>query len=512
MCGTRAGNIGTKLLGAQHAAPTVQLLLNIGRGPLLVVMTLSAVLSMLFLDAKSLDLDEAFSMAITGQDWETFFQTMTAQANMSLYYGLLRLWRILGEDEAIVRTLSVLPAVASVPVLYALGARLFDKRTGLISALLLSLNAYHVKYAQEARSYSLLVLLVTLSWFFFVGGIKGQSRRSWVGYIATSILAGYTHFFSLFVLAAQFVSLVFLRPRQVPIRALLLSFTLIGALLFPLGLFALRAGGLWAWIPRPSLGSIPGVYYVLAGGSGRLAHPSAIGVALMLAYFALAAIAVGEGAQALTRLKSPVDTWRYGLLLTWLILPVVLAFGVSMVKSIFGASYLIVCLPPLVILAAVGLSSIPRKYMFISTLALIVVLASHETYAYYSDFQKEDFRGATYRVLSLADSGDGILFHAPYGRDGFDYYRKKVKGAARLVVLPNWNELGASPRYGRVWLLQNSNYDIREIQAALSRQYTLEQEWSFPGLHLFKYHQLSFSWSNGSPLANRAAEGVRVRP
>jgi len=43
--------------------------------------------------------------------------------------------------------------------------------------------------------------------------------------------------------------------------------------------------------------------------------------------------------------------------------------------------------------------------------------------------------------------------------------------------------------------VQNSNYDIREIQAALSKQYILEKEWSLPGVHLFR--------SDGFPEAGR---------
>jgi hypothetical protein len=73
---------------------------------------------------------------------------------MALYYGLLRLWVRLGTDESTVRLLSVLPDLATVPVLYVLENR-FGTRVGLSSALLLAINGYNIQYAQEARSYSL---------------------------------------------------------------------------------------------------------------------------------------------------------------------------------------------------------------------------------------------------------------------------------------------------------------------------------------------------------------------
>lgn len=457
---------------------------------LVAIMVVSFVLRSLFLTAKSFDIDEAFSMAIARYDGATFLQSVTTrEANMVLYYALLRFWRALGENEAIIRMLSVLPAVATVPLLYSLGTRLFDQRVGIIGALLLSFNAYHIRYAQEARSYSLAVLLVTLSWFFFVRSIEQPSRKHWTGYILMSVLSVYCHFFSGLVLVSQWVSLAFLGRRETPMRGLLVSLALIGALVLPLGAFSLARAGLFTWIPHPRLSNIAGVYYVLAGGSGTLARASAIGIALMLAYFGLALTAALDGARTWARTGASFDTWRYGLLLTWLILPVVLAFGVSLVKPIFIAYYLIVCLPPLTLLTAVGLTSIRRRWAFVSTLAVVVVLATHQTYAYYKDFGlKEDYRDSTYRLLSLAAPGDVVLFDAPFGHDGFDYYQRMFPGAPRVTTLPAWD--GDSTRHHRVWLVENSGSDTREIQTTLSRQYPSVQEWSFPGIRLFLYKKL----------------------
>jgi hypothetical protein len=231
------------------------------------------------------------------------------------------------------------------------------------------------------------------------------------------------------------------------------------------------------------------VYYVLAGGSGRLAHPSLIGIALMLAYSALALTAVLVGARTWARTRASFDAWRYGLLLTWLFLPVVLAFGVSLVKPIFIAYYLIVCLPALVLLAAVGLASIRNRWVFVSALTVVVALASHQTYAYYKDFGlKEDYRDATYRLLSQATPGDVVLFYAPYGHDGFDYYQRMFPGTAEVTTLPTWD--GDSTRHRRVWLVENSGVDTHEIRTTLSRQYPSVQEWVFPGIKLFLYKKL----------------------
>src|SRR5207237_10048583 len=83
--------------------------------------------------------------------------------NMIHYYAILHLWMRLGDSEFVVRALSALMGIATIPTLYALGTRLFGRRTGLIASTLLALNAFHIQWSQEARAYSLTVLLVSLS-------------------------------------------------------------------------------------------------------------------------------------------------------------------------------------------------------------------------------------------------------------------------------------------------------------------------------------------------------------
>ncbi len=483
---------------------------------LLLIIAAAGVLRWLFLGTKSLDLDEAFSIALARQNWGSFFQSLlTREGHMALYYALLRVWRGLGESEAIVRTLSVLPAVASLPVLYALGTRLFGVRVALIATLLLCFNAFHVQYAQEARSYSLVMLLATTSSYFLVRSLEEPSRRHWwAGYIITSVLAVYSHLFGVLVLLSQWASVAFLRRREIPVRALVMSIVLIGAALVPLGAFVLaRTAAPVSWIaPKPRLSSIPGVFYLLAGNTGRLAHPDVVGIVLMAAYLGLCLRAVLAGARTPVGAQGFIGSWRYRLLLTWLCLPVLLAFGIALAKPTtapFWAFYLIICLPPFVLLAAAGLASIRPTHVLASVLAAIVAFGAYETYRYYRDFQKEDFRDATYRLLSLAAPGDAVVFDAPYGRDGFDYYRDRVPGTPPVVILPTWQD--ASAKYRRVWLFVNSGVDTRATEAGLARMYAPAREWTFPGIRLVLYEKLGASGS-GVHARGPSKEIIRMIP
>src|SRR5579864_9515327 len=128
------------------------------------ILTLATALDLFHLGARSLWLDESTSVALAHLAWNTLGKVLShGEANMALYYGLLHLWvGRFGDSEFSVRMLSAFMAFGAVAAIYALGSRLFDARVGLISALLLAVNAYQVAYAQEARSYSLLLLLIIL--------------------------------------------------------------------------------------------------------------------------------------------------------------------------------------------------------------------------------------------------------------------------------------------------------------------------------------------------------------
>src|SRR5882724_8289427 len=87
---------------------------------LLVLVAASAVLRFLFLVRKPFWFDEAFSVEVARIDWRNFLHLLWwREANMSLYYVLLRLWLNFsghsGQSEYFIRSLSVMAAVATVP-------------------------------------------------------------------------------------------------------------------------------------------------------------------------------------------------------------------------------------------------------------------------------------------------------------------------------------------------------------------------------------------------------------
>ena len=397
---------------------------------LVLIMHLAALLMLLFLGEKSIWLDEALSIYVARLDFSGMLQMMSEmERGQTLYTILLHYWSSLGTSEFIIRSLSVVFALGTVPLVYLLGARLFGASVGITAALLLAVNASFIHYAQEARGYSLALLLVTAASLFFVKAIERPSKSTWAGYIVTGVLAAHAHLFAVLVLVAHMVSVTTLRPRQIPWKGLLISGASIFLILVPLALFVLTVKGHgMSWITQPSLVGVGKVFAFLSGG----------GILLLLAYFVLCTNSLIFRLRTSHNFGPTGDTWRYSFLLAWLFVPIMITLAASFVTPVFVPRYLIVCLPPLVLLASVGLSQIPRRWIFAVALTILLLLSGRRVVYWYKDYQKENWRGACNYVLSKAIPGDAFVSYIPFGKLPFNYYLDRASAPSELLTPVNY--------------------------------------------------------------------------
>ena len=205
-----------------------------------VELVLGALLGSLFLGTHSLFLDESVSSTLATAPWHRFANVVShREANMALYYLLLRGWAVFGHSEIALRSLSVILAVGALWVVIMLARSLFGRRTALVAGLLFAVNPLFIQFAQDVRGYSLALLLVSASCFFFVRGIHQVGtppRFCWTAYTVVTSLAAYTNFWAALVPVAQALSLGFLPPGRIPWRRVLASAAVLVVLLLPLGL------------------------------------------------------------------------------------------------------------------------------------------------------------------------------------------------------------------------------------------------------------------------------------
>ena len=450
------------------------------------LLAIAIALRLFCLACKPFWFDESFSVEVARLDWRNFVHLMWwREANMSLYYLILRAWLHFGQRPFFIRSLSVIFSVATIPAVYWLGKTLYNRRVALIASALFTMNAYTVRYAQEARSYSLFVLLATLSCGFLISWLRLPTRRAWAGYIVTSCLAMYAHFYALLLLAAQWLAVLGMSSFQVagqPERrgnALRQAWMIIVIAILPLLIFVSKTGaGPIRWISRPGVRDVFRLFEFFAGGRNW--------VALAILTVACGA-ALRESRQALLMRARNWETWRCQFLLICLLFPVMLTVLLSFARPVFLARYMIFSLPAFLILAAAGLSRLRQWWQLgIVLLAVAVLCAQGTAFIYAHDFDTErDASGkATDFILDHSDPSDAIVFHIAATRIPYEFFRSLRAGEntaspafnGRLgpeIVFPRHGvglqyedftgkptpELlhGIGERYPRVWVMLMNN-------------------------------------------------------
>ena len=466
---------------------------------LVAIIAIGASLRLLHLGAPSFWVDEALSLEFARLPWPQFVHLMqTRELNMLPYYLLLRGWIHLGTAEWIVRSLSAIFSIATLPLLYRLGVRLFGVRVGQIGVALLALHPYHIRFAQEARGYSLMILLVTASTLLLVRATETSTRRPvgvWVAYIATSVLAVYAHFYAGFAIIAQWATLAVARPRGLAGSAVALSAAAIGILLVPLAAFVLLGHADPAgWIAQPTSRSVGFLVYSLLGGDKQAgARP--------LAYAAYAVVLIASGAaarSAWTSHRREPRAWHCALVIAGTSLPIILVLAVSIVKPIFVDKYLMECLPFTVLLLAVGLDRLRPRALSLGMSILILALSVSGVFGYYRRPDKADWRAATRYLLGAARSGDAALFFPRYTFAPFRYYRASLDTSANSVDVVYPGALGdgnvadalsqLEHRDGRLWAVFNQDGDSGSaVRDSLLRRFPVVSDSQFTGVRIVLY-------------------------
>lgn len=193
---------------------------------LLAAILLALVLRLYSLADDNLWLDEGASLMLSAGagPGEVIRDTALHDPHPPGYYLALHLWRnIFGSSDAALRGLSVALSVATVPVLFLLGSALFGRSVGITSAVLLALMPASVRYAQEARSYAMLVLLIALAWLFALRVCRERNLAATAGFALTAMLLPFTHYWGGVALAVIVLLSLFTGMRDAGKRAYLLQ-------------------------------------------------------------------------------------------------------------------------------------------------------------------------------------------------------------------------------------------------------------------------------------------------
>jgi uncharacterized membrane protein len=464
----------------------------------LAVTLLGLLLRFVELGSESIWLDEVTSIIIARMDLPSVVAWAAGDIHPPLYYATLHSWLALGESEFAVRSLSAVLGVLSILVLYALAAELFGHRVGWVAALFLALSPLHIWYSQEARMYVMLTLWVLTSSYLVVLALRRQQRRYWLGYVAISTLALYTHYYALFGLLFQnALALYWLWRNQRPgwqrwVWAQLAIVMLFSPWLPILYRQVTTGGGGWVQrsIGRPTLRALFDTWLFFSIGLDNQLYPVWLRrVSYVL--FALAAVsAIVHALRPERGAEARSDREGLWFCLLYLCLPVGAAWLLSQFKPMYTVRYLLAFLPAYCILLAKGLVSLRRP----AAVLLTVFLASTMligNWNMWRSARNPDWRGLTSHVLEQAQDGDVVLFSPRWNAKPFEYYSRgridinmdlpiPVTASATQTVIED-----IASQYQRVWLVwARGHYSDPDglVKQRLDQQHTALAEHPFRGV------------------------------
>ena len=157
------------------------------------------------LDNKDVWWDEGWGMVLARMPLGESLRQTASDEHPPLYYWSLHIWRqMAGERPFAVRFPSVLAGTVILVVLYRVGRRMGGTQVGLLAALLLALNRFHIAWSQEVKMYAQASLLSLASFWYLLRWVSPQRRCPAVlGYGLAALGAIFSHYLGLLVVAAQ---------------------------------------------------------------------------------------------------------------------------------------------------------------------------------------------------------------------------------------------------------------------------------------------------------------------
>ena len=113
----------------------------------------------------------------------------------------------------LIRLPALIAGIATIPLVYAVGIRTVGRGAALLAAALTTLSPFMILYSAEARGYGVMMALILLSTLTLLLAVDRERGGWWVAYAVFACAAAYTHYTSVFVLAAQLVWVLWTHPE-----------------------------------------------------------------------------------------------------------------------------------------------------------------------------------------------------------------------------------------------------------------------------------------------------------
>lgn len=440
------------------------------------------------------------------------------------YFLLANYWTdIFGLSEFKLRLLSVVFAMVSVYLIFLVGKQVFSEKVGLISSFMLSLSYLHISYSQEARVYSLAMMLTLLSVYFLLNALKSGKAAYWIAYVISSVLLMYSHYLAVFVLAFEyFFIIIFWKKHSKSLKGMVISCFGIIALYavwipvlirqvfystylgnyYPFGknvLYDLAAifTQYNGWFTPDletrmslravyhSLGNFAGISPASVTVAGWLTIASVLLLTVLLGWHFFAALFVKNRRVQFEKLKDE----RYAMLALWFSFPIVLPLVLTLIfpsSPVFGfVQHTLFALPAYLIIVSAGIYE--SKHIK-TVLALFLILSALPLYSYYANFDKQQWREAAQYIEANRAQGELVVVVKANHVLPLGYYYKDMEN---VIGVRDVEELRGYIQGKNSFLLVYASEKYGDPQGLIKRyldeNYYIAGKTELTGVRIFRY-------------------------
>jgi len=448
------------------------------------IVTIGLLLRLIRIGHQPFWLDEALTFQRIHLNLPDLVNDSFANRHMPSYFLLLQMLLPFGTDAALLRLPSALLGAASIGVIFAIARRVGGLGAAAVAGLLMAFSPLQVQYGQEARSYTLVTLLIAVALWGLVRLAQDPQRASlgmrrpgfdgigWASYLfgtvgALDVLGDAAPW----LLASNLAfALIWHRLRHTPTlrgsfqRNWLLSQAVVAACCLPLYGAIVMANGShmlenFNWIPQLSWRNI----WIATKSVYLMRMATVVQYGLMpTAVPLLGPLVALLGMVGMYRMHRSLD--GRVLLLAFLTLPLLL-LTVSLFKSMLLPRYILWSAAPFFVLAGLGAAALPRRGLIALSTALVLLAAVNLAPVYRLETKPRwDVTAAT--LAAHVRPGDTVLTADPNAPTMLSVLQPKGQASIADTALVTQNLDVAVARWkqgSRVWAVNGrSAMGVRE--------------------------------------------------
>lgn len=371
---------------------------------LLAVVLIGLAIRLFQLTARPVWYDEAITIFNAKSSLSYIWTHFMRGSNPPFAYFFYHTWiRIFGESQFSFEMVSVFFGVLSIIAIYHLGKMMFNTTTGIAAAVLLSLSSYHLFVSQQIRGYSMACFFALISIYEMRGYIKKREQPLLAGWLISSFLMVGTHFYTFFLFASEFFTLVYFTRKKFKSMSLGIYYLIIFSFILGLSaclILAIKTFHIFPFFERP-FATQADVQLVLQSIFFTSQNLALFSIVLVVFYFFYA---------RRNKTNSEFND------VSFLIFSVGVSIGVPLiisqfVPSFFYVRYFIFSHLIWVVLVAAAIATIPKIWLRAVVLAIFISFQIQLLSAYYEECEWKALQKKGYEIVEERFKDGDVILH-----------------------------------------------------------------------------------------------------